>query len=242
MVNNRHSLIRCVDPLLELYGMKIKELNHLDDKTHQELLGRLPFFKELRLRYPEQVSIMLAYSCLVELDPGETIMRRGEKATWLYFLLKGRLAVFLDDPCTEKPINHITPGELFGDLALLGDRERKATVAADSEERSTLVFACDFKPFGELDDFSRVPLGCKLVFYRTTVHSIRWRLEVLRMDQPDHPLVARLRKVPLYSGPKDCLDELHGIYQQACYLADLLQEWNAQNGRPMDTLKVGVVG
>jgi CRP/FNR family cyclic AMP-dependent transcriptional regulator len=228
--------IRC----LELYGMKIKELNELDDKTLQDLLGRVPFFKELRLRHPEQMSIMLGHSCLVELEPGETIMRRGEKGTWLYFLIKGRLAVFADDPLTEQPINYITPGELFGDLALLSDKERKATVAADPKERTTLVFACDFKPFGVLTDFSRVPLGCKLVFYRTTVHSIRWRLEVLRMDQPDHPLVVQLRKVPVYTGPKECLDELHGVHQQACYLADLLQQWNSQNGKPMDTLLVGL--
>ena len=220
--------------------MKIKELTELEEKTLQDLLGRVPFFKELRLRHPEQVNIMLAYSCLVELEPGETIMRRGEKGTWLYFLIKGRLAVFADDPVNERPISHITPGELFGDLALLADRERKASVAADPKERSTLVFACDFKPFGALNDFSRVPLGCKLVFYRTMVHSIRWRLEVLRMDQPDNPLVSQLRKVPLYNGPKECVEELQGIHQQACFLADLLQQWNAQNGTPLDSLNIGV--
>lgn len=220
--------------------MKIKELNEIEDKTLQDLLGRVPFFKELRLHYPEQMSIMLGYSCLVELEPGETIMRRGEKGTWLYFLIKGRLAVFANDPRTEQPLNFITPGELFGDLALLSDKERKATVAADPKERTTLVFACDFKPFGALDDFSRVPLGCKLVFYRTAVHSIRWRLEVLRMDHPDHPLIAQLRKVPLYSGTKDGIEELHGIHQQACYLAELLQQWNTNIGKPMDTLTLGL--
>ncbi|MDB6060548.1 MAG: hypothetical protein JWM78_651 [Verrucomicrobiaceae bacterium] len=210
--------------------MNIKEIRQIPSGELVTLLARIPFFKELRLRDEDQLQLLLTYSCLVELAPGETIMRRGQKGTWLYFLVKGKLLVYRDEPSPTDEINVITPGELFGDLAQLGDHERKATVAA-SPDRSALLFACDFKAFGALDNLSQVHLNTKLLFYRTVVHSVRWRLEVLRMEQPQHPLVSDLLKMPVYSGARDSADELRALHQQARSLADILERWNREDGK-----------
>jgi hypothetical protein len=210
--------------------MNIREIRQISGGELATLLARIPFFKELRLRDEKQLELLLTYSCLVELAPGETIMRRGQKGTWLYFLVKGKLIVYRDEPSPTDEINVITPGELFGDLAQLGNQERKATVAA-SPDRGALLFACDFKAFGALDNFSQVHLSTKLLFYRTVVHSIRWRLEVLRMENPQHSLVGDLLKMPVYSGGRDSLDELRALHQQACSLADILERWNRDNGK-----------
>jgi len=209
--------------------MNIKEIRHVPRGELNLLLTRIPFFKELRLRDEDQLQLLLTYSCLVELGPGETIMRRGQKGTWLYFLIKGKLIVYRDEVDPAQAINAITPGELFGDLAQLCDHQRKATVAAP-EDRSALLFACDFKAFGDIDNFTQIKLSTKLLFYRTVVHSIRWRLEVLRMDQPEHALVAELRKMPVFAGQRDSLEELHALHQQAQYLAAILERWNLGNG------------
>lgn len=209
--------------------MKIKEIRLLPEAELAGLLARIPFFKELRLRDEPQLQLLLTYSCLVELDPGETIMRRGQKGSWLYFLIKGELQVYRDEPGADL-LSAITPGELFGDLALLWDQERKATVAARGD-RAALLFACDFKAFGELDNFSQVQLSTKLLFYRTVVHSIRWRLEVNRMQQPRHPLVAELLKVPIYTGVRAGIEELRATHAQARGLASILERWNADLGR-----------
>jgi CRP/FNR family transcriptional regulator, cyclic AMP receptor protein len=209
--------------------MNIKEIRLLPAPELAVLLGRIPFFKELRLRDDHQLQLLLTYSCLVELAPGETIMRRGQVGTWLYFLVKGQLQVYRDEPELGRELNTITPGELFGDLALLCDHERKATVAAPAD-RSALLFACDFKAFGALDNFSQVQLSTKLLFYRTVVHSIRWRLEVNRMQQPHHPLVAELLKVPVYAGTREGIEELRAWHRQAQSLATILERWNSDLG------------
>lgn len=209
--------------------MNIKEIRQVPAAELTALLARIPFFKELRLRDEQQLQLLLTYSCLVELAPGETIMRRGQKGSWLYFLVKGELQVYRDQPDPTAALNTITPGELFGDLALLFDSERKATVAA-SPARPALLFACDFRAFGELDHFNQVTLSTKLLFYRTLVHSIRWRLEVGRMEQPQHPLVVELLKAPVARGARDSLEELRSLHEQARYLAQLLERWNQGGG------------
>jgi CRP/FNR family cyclic AMP-dependent transcriptional regulator len=218
--------------------MKIIEIRQVPAAELKALLGRIPFFKELRQRDEQQLQLLLTYSCLVELVPGETIMRRGQKGTWLYFLIKGELAVYRDEPEPDAVLNVITPGELFGDLALLFDRERKATVAAKGD-RGALLFAFDFKAFGDLTNFSQVSLATKLLFYRTLLHSVRWRLEVNRIEQPRHALVLELLKVPVYLGPKDGVEELQALHAQAQTLAGLLERWNQDVGKPADLVVAG---
>ncbi len=220
--------------------MKIRDLSSYKSGEVQTLMRRIPFFKELQERQNGQLDRLLAYSCIVELEPGEIIMRRGDRGSWLYFLIKGRLSVYFDTSEQTQPLNHITPGELFGDLALLCDHERKATVSADNGDKKALLFATDFKPFGKLNDFNTIDLQTKLGFYRTMVHSIRWRLEVNRMERPDHPLTVELRQVPTHSGAKGGEEELISLYRQAQFLASVLDRWNSQGAELQDVIVASV--
>jgi len=216
--------------------MKIKDLSKVDSKEFDTLLRRIPFYYELENTDPDQFKQLLSFSCIVDLEPGETIMRRGDRGTWLYFLIKGRLNVFIEPALKGPAINNITPGELFGDLALLCEHQRKATVIADPQMKEIRLFATDFKSFGDLEDFSIIKMNTKLIFYRTMVHSIRWRLEVNRMENPEHPLVNQLRRIPLFVGEKNTLEELNGLYKQAQYMADLLDRWNQHGPQIQDIL------
>ncbi len=209
--------------------MEIKDLSDFKSEEIDKLMDKIPFFKELKVQTGGHLGLLLDTSCIVELQPGEVIMQRGDRGSWLYFLIKGSLAVYLDDPGSSKPLNRITPGELFGDLALLCDHERKATVAAEAGKKNALLFAIDFKPFGDLLNFDKVDLITKLAFYRTMVHSIRWRLEVNRMANPSHPLALELRRVPTFKGEKNSESELKSIHEQAQFLASMLDRWNSSS-------------
>ncbi|MEE8056902.1 MAG: cyclic nucleotide-binding domain-containing protein [Pseudomonadales bacterium] len=218
--------------------MKIKDLSSYKAEEILTLMRRIPFFKELQEQQGDQLERLLGYSCIVELEPGETIMRRGDRGSWLYFLIKGRLSVYFDLSENANPLNHITPGELFGDVALLCDHERKATVAADKGDKAVLLFATDFKPFGDLHDFTAIDVHTKLIFYRTMVHSIRWRLEVNRMENPDHPLISELRRAPTHNGERGGMEELESLYLQAQFLASLLDRWNSEGASLQDVMVV----
>lgn len=211
--------------------MQITELDSLTEPERGRLLARIPVFKGLLEQQSADLPLLLTASCLVELAPNETIMRRGDSGRWLYFLVRGGLAVYGGSRVEGEPLNYISPGEMFGDLAWLGaNNQRRATVAAEPEGRGALLFACDFRVFGELEDVSRISLVTKLRFLQAVVHSIRWRLEPLRMQQPQHPLQAELRRVPTFEGERGSLDELLALHQQALFLADLLERWNSARG------------
>lgn len=216
--------------------MKIKDLSEFKPEDIASLLRRIPFFNQLQREDEQQLAVLMDFSCIVELNSGETIMRRGDRGSWLYFLIKGGLSVYLNSPQQEQPLNHITPGELFGDLALLCDHERKATVAADNNGKTATLFATDFKPFGDIHHFDTVSLHTKLIFYRTMVHSIRWRLEQKRMEDGQHPLALELRQVKSYAGAKETPEELLSLYEQAQQLASILDRWNTEGGAIQDVV------
>ena len=62
--------------------------------------------------------------------PGETIIRQGELGESIFFVLEGGVEVFVRRGEGEALIDRHGPGRYFGELALLGDRRRTATVRA----------------------------------------------------------------------------------------------------------------
>ena len=139
--------------------MKIKEIRHVSPAELTSLLTRIPFFKELRLRDEKQLQLLLGYSCLVDLDAGETIMRRGEKGSWLYFLVKGKLVVYRDRPDPDDEINVITPGELFGEMAVVDSAPRSASAVAVGNTELLVIDRAEFDRRMQEADATRAAAG-----------------------------------------------------------------------------------
>ncbi len=213
--------------------MQVSEINELDTSEIESFLSRIPLYREIRSRDPEQFERLMRFSRRVEMEPGELIMRRGDKGSWLYFLLVGQLAVFSGSgDADEIALNYISPGEMFGDLALLGAFERRVTVRTDRQVRRAVLLATDFGCFGRLTDFALVSLSTKLAFYRLIAKGIRWRLELKKMEEPEHPLALEMRSLSLFNGQLNTEDELQFLHRQACELAGILTGWHGDMSRP----------
>ena len=211
--------------------MQIKPINSLPRDKVDKLLASIPFYRDVSKSEPWQYDILLRHSRIVELEPGEVVMKKGSVDTWMYFVLKGKLAVYADDASdAAHPINFITPGELFGDLAILAEGKRNATVAGDRASKEISLFGTDFSIFGQLDETGGISINTKLMFYRNMVHGVRWKLEVYKMQHPNHALVAKGRAIKMYMGAKGGKEELHALHEQAAALSDVLKEWNTEFG------------
>ena len=216
--------------------MQIKPISGLPRDKIDKLLASIPFYRDVSKSEPWQYDILLRHSRIVELEPGEVVLKKGDTDTWLYFVLKGKLAVYADEVNeSTHPINYITPGELFGDLAILAEGKRNATVVADAASKEISLFGTDFSLFGKLEEIGGISLNTKLIFYRSMVHGVRWKLEVYKMQHPNHALVAKGRAIKMYMGPKGVKEELLALHEQATALADVLKDWNAEFGAPTES-------
>ncbi len=207
--------------------MEVQAVYKYPQESVDTLLSSVPFYKSIKQADQYQYDLLLRHSKILEFSPGEVILEKGLKEEWLYFLLKGQLEVHAGSSEDQATIvNYITPGEVFGDLAVLFDHVRTATVVADSNSKKILVFGTNFQVFGKLEETHTVSLNTKLTYYRNMVHNLRWKLEVYRAAYSDQPFASAHRKIKLYTGPKDTMEELKSMDGQARELAKLLVAWN----------------
>ena len=210
--------------------MEIKLLSKLSRDYVEQLLSGIPFFKLVKQQDAWQFELLLQSSRIITYAPGEIVLQRGDSDQWLFFLLKGRLAVYVNDPLKGELVNYVTPGEVFGDLAQLMGQPRTATVLAEPSCRESIVLATDASIFVDINSTRPITIQTKLSYYRNTVHNLRWKLEVYRSQHLQHPLANKHRLVKLYTGVKDTQEELRALYEQAQALASLLLEWNREFG------------
>ncbi|MEA2085274.1 MAG: cyclic nucleotide-binding domain-containing protein [Thermodesulfobacteriota bacterium] len=74
---------------------------------------------------------------LIKYDPGEIIIREGDYGQWIYFLISGKVEIIK----AGKPIDILArSGDLFGEMGVVDDSPRSATIQAVTK---TLVLSVD---------------------------------------------------------------------------------------------------
>ena len=78
-------------------------------------------------------------------EPGQVIFREGDRGDWLYVVTEGEVEVVKSVPGHgEQPVRRLGAGECFGEIALVSDRARSATVRAVT---ATNLLAIDREAF-----------------------------------------------------------------------------------------------
>jgi CPA2 family monovalent cation:H+ antiporter-2 len=88
----------------------------------EELVQRFPLFTKLT---PEQREVVILHFLPQSAQPGERIIRKGDKADAAYFVSSGDVEVAV----TGKRIR-LGPGSFFGEMALISGQPRSAHVTA----------------------------------------------------------------------------------------------------------------
>ena len=91
--------------------------------------------------------------------PDETIVKEGTTGTALYIVLSGKARVERD----EKAIAELGTGDFFGELALIEEHPRSATVVASEETDCLLFVAWEFTSLLEEHPEIAVPIMRELI-------------------------------------------------------------------------------
>jgi CRP-like cAMP-binding protein len=106
--------------------------------AYRDELRDMPLFHDLA---PREVDALVARLVPRSVRCGETIIRQGEVGDRFYVIRSGRLRVERDGVV----LTDLGPGEAFGEIALLFDVPRTATVVAVEDARLLGLDAQDFR-------------------------------------------------------------------------------------------------
>jgi len=90
-----------------------------------KMLNAVPFLRSLKQTEIEELALNLNLRHYMK---DETIIRQGEPGKLFYLNFKGRVGVYKSKLIGKKQIATIGPGEFFGEIALIENVPRTATV------------------------------------------------------------------------------------------------------------------
>lgn len=106
------------------------ETSTIDKSFVISIMNRLAFFKNFTAEEKENLAHF--YQHIVSFQPGEIIIRDGDRDdTSFFILLSGEAVVTKGKQC--RPIARLAPGDFFGEISFLTKTPRTATISAEME-------------------------------------------------------------------------------------------------------------
>jgi CRP-like cAMP-binding protein len=101
-------------------------------------LARVPMFADLSKKHLQRVSSL---ATVVEVEPGRVLAAEGDNGREFVVVLSGNVEVCRDGQVLAKR----SDGDFFGEISLLLDKPRTASVIATSPSTILVIEARDFK-------------------------------------------------------------------------------------------------
>ncbi|WP_298830406.1 patatin-like phospholipase family protein [uncultured Piscinibacter sp.] len=114
----------------------------------------------------------------MQLGGGETLMRQGEPGDTLYLLISGRLRVYIEEDGTRRVVREVSRGEVIGEMSLITDEPRSATLVAI---RDSVLVSLGKEDFAQLQASSP---QVTLALTREIIARLRTEHERAALDRP----------------------------------------------------------
>jgi CRP-like cAMP-binding protein len=109
-----------------------------------DLLRRVPLFSGIE---PARLKLLAYTSDVVTYNPGQVIMRQGDVGDAAYVIISGDADVTISSGAGDIPVAELHDGDFVGEIAILCDTPRTATVLARSQVKALRIRK---EPFFEL--------------------------------------------------------------------------------------------
>jgi len=96
-------------------------------KEEFELLRRVPLFADIE---PAKLKLLVFMSERVGYDPGKIMMRQGDPGDAAYLIIDGQAEVIVETPAGPVTVDMLGANEIVGEIAILCNVPRAATVRA----------------------------------------------------------------------------------------------------------------
>ncbi|MBW1803809.1 MAG: cyclic nucleotide-binding domain-containing protein, partial [Deltaproteobacteria bacterium] len=137
-LNNRGAFLRKAS-LIQKHILKTKR------GRARKMIRALSKIKLLQVLPADEVAQLIPHVKTVRFPAGETIFRQGDMASELYFIVEGCVQVIRGLEADTKLIAELGEGDTFGEIALISDQPRTATVRAITDIEVCTIHKGEFE-------------------------------------------------------------------------------------------------
>ncbi len=137
-LNNRGGFLR-KSSLFKTHVRKMKKRN-----AQQMILG-LSRVRFIQLLPADEMAQLIPRVSTRHYAAGETVFNQGEEGRELFFIVRGSVQIIRGAESESRDIASLTAGDTFGEIALISDKPRTATVVATEELEVYVLQKADFE-------------------------------------------------------------------------------------------------
>jgi len=109
---------------------------------HEDTLSRVSIFSDLSKR---ELQVLSAGAREREYKPGEALCRQGDSGAGLFVILDGKVRVSQQADGGERDLGTFEKDAVLGEMSLLDEQPRTATITASQPTRALLIPVWDFR-------------------------------------------------------------------------------------------------
>jgi len=102
---------------------------------------------------------------IMNFKAGETVIEEGDEGSWAFVILSGKVKVLKQTGSGEVTLTIMETGQVFGEMALIEDRPRSATVKAETDIKLRVINRQQFNELLKENPSTLVPI-MKTLFER----------------------------------------------------------------------------
>lgn len=124
-----------------------KYVHKKKEKKAQLMIQSLSRVRFLQLLPAESVAQLIPYVKIRRYAPEVTVFSQGETGQELFFIVQGKVQVIRVSGSSSKVIDELGTGDTFGEMALISDQPRSATIRAIDDVEVYTLQKADFEYF-----------------------------------------------------------------------------------------------
>lgn len=133
----------------KLYGLDRSTFNHIVQeaaskkrKYYLDVLSKVEILSEIDPYEKEQLCDALKEE---EFPAGTEVVHQGEEGTRFYIIAEGKVSAWKEEGGSEKKVFEYSEGDYFGEIALVKNTVRQASIRTDSDSRIVSIERDAFK-------------------------------------------------------------------------------------------------
>ncbi len=163
----------------------------------------------------ELMELMTADAEVKEYLTGEPLVKQHEPSDALFILLKGRCAIIVND----KPISHLVAGDMVGEMGLLQNTPRTATVTPVEPSSAMRIPKDAFIKMTKNPQLSSWLIGMLTERLKRSSHNTAHALKEMEEIMEDHMELGRVQRSLLPKEmPQDPRFRIHVLYEPCAYV------------------------